>query len=198
MGKSILAVLSGIKWISENPAVASYTTWNAILTSVSSLRVAGPVLNHFFVGRFFLWTAIILVNCMSFIDWYINNWDLIEKSWLIWQVNTQLSPFWRQQEPPPPPPTPNPPHAVTSMLNSEITHHLSQHLYVQPYPWSIGYRSLLAKSLVINYPKEIPHCCLVTGDHVQWCLVWFKRSGTPPPNGTAVKFWPKSLFFMIV
>ena len=160
--------------------------------------------NHFVVGRFLHWTAIIWVTCMSFVGWYINYWDLIEKNRLTWQVHTRLSLFWRQQDPNPHPRPlqPFPPlRAVTSVPNSAITIYSSQHLNAQPHPRSIRHRGLLFKSLVIYRPKEIPHCRLVAGGRVQWCLFWFNRSGTPPttpPTGTAVKFWPKSLLFFFL
>ena len=161
MGEPVFAVLSGITRITENLAVASYTTWNVILISISSLSCWSSH-NHFLAGRFPHWNAIIWITCMSFIGWYINFWDLIEKNRLTWQVHTRLSPFWRQHDTPPPAL-----HAVTYVPDSEITRHSSQHLFVHSHPRSSQHRRLLATSLVFYHLKEVPHCRLVTGGRVQ-------------------------------
>ena len=190
MGKWVLAVLSDVMWINKNLAMASCIMCHPDICFIIESCWSGH--DYFLIGRFLHWTAIIWVTYMSFIGWYINYWDLTEKSWLTWQVHTWLRPFWQQHD------TPFPPsHAVTSMPDSEIAHHTSQHLYAQPHPRSIQYHSLLDKSLIIFHPKEIPHCCLVIGGCVQWCLFWFIRSGTPPITPPMARQWNfyKNLFF---
>ena len=121
MGEPVFAVLSGITWITENLAVASYTTWNVILISISSLSCWSSH-NHFLAGRFPHWNAIIWITCMSFIGWYINFWDLIEKNRLTWQVHTRLSPLWRQHDPTPPP-HPLAPPPPCGCIRSEFRNH---------------------------------------------------------------------------